>query len=142
MALAFSWDDARLLDVVQVGEVGLEKCIALSLDHHLALAFARGFGILAIGAVTPRPNDANPCGSRNALSLKLMNTCVVRESTPEVANVIMPRLLLWVTGSSAIRAFLHHLEIAGSPLMPNWTMKLGTTRKNRFSSYHAFLTKL
>ena len=42
---------------------------------------------------TTRPNGANPMLSRLLLSPKLMNTCVVRAFGPEVANVIIPRVL-------------------------------------------------
>ena len=69
--------------------------------------------------------------SRFVLSTKLMNTCVVRESLPDVANVIMPRVLDAVTGSSLILFSRHSAATAGLPGMPHWTMKPETTRKKR-----------
>jgi hypothetical protein len=83
---------------------------------------------------TTWPNGAKPCPSSPALSLKLMNTWVVREFGPEVAKVMLPRLLLCFTASSGMRAARQAGESFGSPLMPNWTMKPEITRKKRVSS--------
>jgi hypothetical protein len=79
------------------------------------------------------PKGANPWSSSPALLPKLMNTCVVRVSGPAVAKVIVPRLLLALTGSSLMLASRQTCEICGLPLMPNWTMKPEMTRKKRAS---------
>ena len=51
-----------------------------------------------------------------------------------MAKVMYPGLLVCVTGSSLI-VFERHSELtAGSPFRPNWTMKVGITRKKRVSS--------
>lgn len=58
-----------------------------------------------------------------------MNSCVVRVFGPAVANTSVPRLLLPITGSSLMLAFIQTLFTAGLAFKPNWTMKPGTTRK-------------
>jgi hypothetical protein len=63
-----------------------------------------------------------------------MKSCVVRVSGPAVAKVSIPRLFDCVTGSSGILASRHTRFTAGSPLMPNWTMKFSITRKKATSS--------
>ena len=80
--------------------------------------------------------------SRLELSAKLMNTWVVRVFGPAVAKVIMPRLLLCVTRSSLMLASRHSADSAGSPLMPNCTMKPEITRKKRTLSKKPFFTRL
>ncbi len=79
------------------------------------------------------PKGENPWPSRKVLSPKLMNNCVVRVFGPAVAKVMVPRALLPFTRSSGMFAARHFAETAGSPWMPNWTMKPGTTRKNPMS---------
>ena len=80
---------------------------------------------------TTLPKGAKPMPSRLELSAKLMNTCVVRVPGPALAKVMVPRLLLAFTGSSGMRATRHLAISAGSPLMPNCTMKPEITRKKR-----------
>ena len=62
-----------------------------------------------------------------------MNNCVVRVFGPAVAKVIVPRVLLPLTGSSVMFASRHFAETSGSPWMPNWHMKPGITRKKAMS---------
>ena len=76
------------------------------------------------------PIGAKPLESRLTLSRRLTKSCVVRVSGPAVAKVKVPRTLCSVTGSSEIVALFHAAETSGSGLIPNWTTKPGTTRKN------------
>ncbi len=72
-----------------------------------------------------------------------MNTCVERVfGMFRCANVTKPRLLDCVTESSEIFSFCHFVLTAGSPLIPNWTMKPSMARKNRVSSKKPALTRL
>ena len=51
--------------------------------------------------LTTSPRGLNPCLSKNKfLSLKLMNSCVVRVFGPAVAKTTVPRLFVTRTGSS------------------------------------------
>ena len=57
----------------------------------------------------------------------------VRLYTGKVAKLMEPRTLLALTGSSEIRASRQAAATVGSPWMPNWHMKPGSTRKNSMS---------
>jgi hypothetical protein len=70
------------------------------------------------------PPDLNPCSSSWVLSARLIKSCVVRESLPEVAKTRVPRVLLCLTGSSLISRS-HALVIAGSAPSPNCATKPG-----------------
>jgi hypothetical protein len=64
------------------------------------------------------------------LSPRFTNTCVVRVFGPAAAKLTAPRVLWAATGSSGIVARSHAVETVGYGLIPNWTTKFGTTRKN------------
>src|SRR5689334_3206397 len=76
------------------------------------------------------PTGANPFASRLELFARLMKSWVVRVFGPAEANETAPRVLCAFTGSSVIVAERHAAETFGSGLIPNWTTKPGTTRKN------------
>jgi len=81
------------------------------------------------------PIGENPWLSRNELSAMLMNICVVRLFAPDVANDTVPRLLEVTTASSWMLPRDDQLACtAGSELIPNWDIKLGTFRNIRTSS--------
>ena len=87
-------------------------------------------------------NGAKPVESRLTLSTRLTKSCVVRVPGPAVAKVTVPRTLCSVTGSSAIVASRHAADTCRSGLIPNWTTKPGTTRKNFTPSKKCDLTRL
>jgi len=81
-------------------------------------------------------NLAQPGGNITGLSmagtdLESKRLEVLKDAAPAVAKVMVPRLLLCVTGSSLICAVRHRAMIAGSPLMPNCTMNPEIRRKKR-----------
>ena len=61
----------------------------------------------------------------------MRNSWLVRVLGPAIAKVMVPLLLLCVTGSSPICAVRQRAMTPGSPLMPNCTMKPEITRKKR-----------
>eukprot|EP00977_Amphora_coffeiformis_P002540 scaffold482_cov266-Amphora_coffeaeformis.AAC.3 len=63
-----------------------------------------------------------------------MNICVVRLFGPAVAKTTVPRALVTLTGSSFKFCPRHLAWTVGSPLMPNWAIKPGMTRKIRHPS--------
>ena len=64
-------------------------------------------------------NGEKPIPSRFALSARLMNSCVVRDPGPAVANESDPRLFVSRTGSSLIFAVNHAADTFGSDEIPN-----------------------
>ena len=72
-----------------------------------------------------------------------MKICVVRVFGPAEANVTPPRSL-WmpVTVSSGIVALRQAFDTSGYGLIPNWTTKPGTTRKNFAPSKKCAFTRL
>ena len=81
------------------------------------------------------PNGAKPSISRRELSPKLMKNCVVREeASVPFAKVTRPRVLMRIGRSDGIVASCYAFAIVGSPWIPTWAMKRGTTRKKRFWS--------
>ncbi len=62
-----------------------------------------------------------------------MKNWLDREFGPALANTSVPRAFDSFTGSSGMVSFDHLAFTAGSPLMPNWATKSGTTRKKRTS---------
>lgn len=63
-----------------------------------------------------------------------MKSCVVLESPPLVAKVIVPLLLLCFTGSSGNFLSFHFAFSAGSELIPHCAMNPGMTLKNLLAS--------
>ena len=77
------------------------------------------------------PMGLNPWASKRLLLPVLMNICVVRVPGPDVAKVMVPLVLLPMTGSSLMLPLAFQLFCtSGSPLIPNCTTKRGITRKN------------
>ena len=80
----------------------------------------------AIGG-NPNPFSESSFG----LSRRLMYSCTDRVPGPPRAYEIVPRELVWRTGSSAMQRIFHALSIFGSPDSPNCATKSFTTRKKR-----------
>ena len=59
---------------------------------------------------------------------------MVRLFGPAFANVIVPRALDCLRGSSGMFALFHAAETRGSPFSPNCVTKPGATRKKRLES--------
>ena len=79
---------------------------------------------------TTLPKGEKPIASSRGLLTRLMKTWVLRVSGWFVlANVMEPRWLLSLTGSSWMVAVRQALETSGRALIPNCTTKPGTTRK-------------
>jgi hypothetical protein len=68
------------------------------------------------------------------LSLVLTKICVVRPLGTANANATVPRVFDCTNGSSGMVWLRHAFAIAGSPLMPNCTQRLGLTLKKRLPS--------
>ena len=81
------------------------------------------------------PNGTNGSASCAAeLSRMLMKTCVVRPFGTAKAKAIVPRTFDCTNGSSGNVRARQAFAMAGSPLMPNWTQRSFTARKNLVSS--------
>ena len=116
-------DDGRGFDVIQVRKIFFQVGVAFRLGcgpGPAASARAPSPYSLLILSTTSIPSVTLPKGekpmpSSRVLLPKLMNNCVVRVLGPAVAKVIVPRVLLPLTGSSVMFASRHFAETSGSP---------------------------
>src|ERR1017187_2377831 len=129
------------LDVIKVRKITFQIGVAVTLNAALSRpATARSaFAIFAVNFVHDVHSFGHFTERRETLPVEAGVVAEVDEQLcgarvwAGVAKVMVPRVLLPLTGSSGIVASRHFAETFGSPWMPNWHMKPGITRKKAMS---------